>query len=257
MDKGYIVRLLKAFVAATMDVTSDEEAMDNIAGIFCEKILKAFRVAAMDVGDPEIVSVIAGRYADKIAKQIRDDQLAIMHCGHHASNVVGTDPGTAYCQTCELEGQVAVMAGVLADGVDIAEEVQNIIFGNLLGEEEYDDGLLESAGYRSQELKDKLFAALQSAPKVLFSTEARWIPSDSLENRTDLIFVSCNDLGDRRVVIGTSSPTLPWEGEAVDVIVLAATNALQEQSKATMPDSECSVNDGPEPKSEQEEPCGM
>ena len=41
MDRDYVVRLLKAFVAATMDATDDEVAMDDIAGRFYEKIAQA------------------------------------------------------------------------------------------------------------------------------------------------------------------------------------------------------------------------
>ena len=38
-------------------------------------------------------------------EELRNAQLAIMPCGHHASNVVGADAGTAYCKMCELERQ--------------------------------------------------------------------------------------------------------------------------------------------------------
>lgn len=40
---------------------------------------------------------------------------------------------------------------MLDDTYEVLEETQSVIFGNLLGEEEYDDGLLQSMGYRCRQ----------------------------------------------------------------------------------------------------------
>ena len=180
-------------------------------------------------------------------QELRNAQLAILPCGHHASNVVGADAGTAYCEMCELEGQVkklqakeallhrqvsldigkvAVMADLLRRCADSAWE---------------DHGIMGRAAYGA--LPDEVDAALQSAPKVLWSGkgQARQAGDDGRMILVDL------PAGAFLLVDGTI-----YRRQEVDVIVLEGPNALQEQSKAELPDSECSVNEGRQPKGKQE-----
>ena len=70
------------------------------------------------------MSKVAQDIAQAHEEELRNDQLAIMPCGHHASNATsGTDEDidprgesdgkTGYCKMCALEGQVAKLRGRL------------------------------------------------------------------------------------------------------------------------------------------------
>ena len=106
---------------------------------------------------------------------------------------------------------------------------------------------LEADGIYSEPFREKIRAVLQSAPKVLWHgrgnmKEDHWgsyvaIPRGEEFTLTFPPYLTSDNLG----------------GQQVDVIVLEGPNALQEQSKADMPDKECTVAGKQGQNSEEEE----
>ena len=140
-----------------------------------------------------------------------------------------------YDEATRLEAQVAVMAELIEE-----MSTQRAPLYELLAN-----------GDAWHDWYKRLKVALQSAPKVLYHKQAEISLVGGTSGWTGLY---CDNGGLIGNLLGVLDIRL--EGQRVDVIILEGPNALQEQSKATMPDKECSVNDGRQPKGKQEEPCG-
>ena len=257
MDKEWIIdKLLHAGTEVT-DESNDE----------CDAVWLTIPRASVD----DVAEAIAQAHE----QELRNAQLAIMPCGHHASNVVGADEGTAYCEMCELEGQIEESQGhvrmaskvnanlareipklqgqvaVMAEALELHDELRDLTYDTgyyaacieVADKDEYMP-LLNEAKDKRNRISGRMKAALQSAPKVLYAVKAKVLRND--ENGVRLVFV---DNDERTRVSQTPFPGVlriqadSYEDEILDahVIVLEGTNALQEQSKAQEPDKECSV----------------
>ena len=135
--------------------------------------------------------------------------------------------GMAMIDMKKLQAQMAVMAELLTRAKWTAEIVEA-------------EGLDSTQAFRVE-----IDEALQSAPTVLYAGEARVVFTGLLQKETSLYFANGETV---RLPGGTGSG---YAGIG-KVIVLEGTNALQEQSKAELPD-ECLPKGGQGQNSEQEE----
>jgi len=183
--------------------------------------------------------------ADLIA-QAHEQELQEMEHRYQQGNRMDLDiAGMALIDMKKAQAQVAVMA----------EALDKLEYVSMLAEIDlYTDnyGLVEMCPVCGA-VKDAdehgsdcwLANALQSAPTVLFHGQGPMYPS---------ILTDFVDMGNAKFEIERlgEEPLVP-SGQQVEVIVLEGPNALQEQSKAQEPDSECSVNEGCQAKGKQEE----
>ena len=184
MDKEWIVHKFDEYVV----LFGNEEMLERLAD---------------DIAQAHEEEVAAARMEEQRRWK---DELAIMPCGHHASNAVSTDEDMAHCEMCELERQneklreldsvVSDLGPWVSDGSlspvevvlridDLIEAQQDDIYGlqaqaalmaELLETCSWALGIVESEGLDdTQEVRDRIEAALADAPEVLRSMEGEII----------------------------------------------------------------------------------
>ena len=204
-----------------------------------------FEAFATDMGSDSwhITDRAIGRVSREIVKdfaQAHEQEMSRVQfsCGHPVACIQSGDEGTNHCGWCASEdAHAGEITRLRAQAAEMAEALSDLLEHGGMG------------GEAKAKAQDKAEQALQSAPTVLDRIKAKRTTNIS----GDILLAFPWQENGVRVIQAYDSAMENYGNEWVDVIVLEGTNALQEQSKAQEPDSECTVNDVAETKSEQEE----
>ena len=200
--------------------------------------LRKCQVGSIELGDYSAFTDNGlEQFAEAIA-QAHEQELSEMEHRYQQANRMDSDiAGMAVRDMKKAQAQVAVMAEAVGYTLVRLKPLVELI----------------PPPKTPTEWVEKLEAALQSAPKVLYAGEAVLLQyrdgSQSLMFPQDKMFGAFTAADEHEYQY--PDPDGLRAAPLTRVIVLEGSSALQEQSKAQGPDDECSVNDGCRSKGEQ------